>query len=141
MVKKYARAHSRSVRRKSSRTHTHTEREREKVGARKGESRGVAPSLVFEGGGLIFFFLSSLFRFPQKTNVPFFLRNANFLENEKKKNSVNDKDVVTQKKKSFFYDTRARRRRSSWNQQRSRVLREEPGRGGSRAFARVRIYR
>jgi hypothetical protein len=46
------------------------------------ESRGVAPSLVFEGGGLLFFC------FPQTQTFTFLLiRNANFLENEKKKMS------------------------------------------------------
>jgi len=79
-----------------------------------------------------FFFYSLLSCFPQ-TNVLHFTENANFLENEKK--IVNVKDDT--QKKSFFDDT-ARRRRSY---QRSRVLREEPRRGGSRAFARVRIYR
>jgi hypothetical protein len=79
------------------------------------------------------FFLFSLF-FPKRS--PF--SETPIFEKTRKKNVVNDKDGT--QKKSFFDDT-ARRRRSSWNHQRSRVLREEPGRGGSRAFARVRIYR
>jgi len=57
-----ARALTKRSSRKFSETHTHTQRERERESAK--ESRGVAPSLVFEGGGLLFFFL--FFCFPQE---------------------------------------------------------------------------
>jgi len=130
-----ARALTKRWSKKFSDTHRHTHTEREKVPERAKESRVAGRRLFLREEVLFDFFLFSCVFFPKRSPL---CQKRQFLRKREKKNVVNDKDGT--QKKSYFDDT-ARRRRSSWNHQRSRVLREEPGRGGSRAFARVRIYR
>ena len=104
--------------------HTHAHRQRERDGeswsAQRNRSRGVAGRRLFlrEEVCLNFFFLVF------SPNVHPLCQKRQFFRKREKKNVVNDEDDT--QKKSFFDDT-------------ARVLREEPGRGGSRAFARVRI--
>ena len=101
MWKKYARAHSRSVlpQKKFSRAHTERERYRESWSAQRNRaSRGVA---CFWGRRFVWiFFLFSCF--PQTNKSSPFLRNANFLENEKKKMlSMMTKMLLLRRRRAF----------------------------------------